>query len=809
MIDARADRTELRLRLYDNGFTPLPNKNKLCLMKEWSKLTITPELIRSREWARSGRDKDTGIRCGDVIAIDWDINNAELLGDLLDAVVAKGIIAESPFVRIGRAPREMWLYRTTDKIGKRATGFFRKPVPGESEEAAAAADNKQYEQVEILGGGCQFAAYGQRDEHTAYTWPEKSLLDHKYAELPTITLAQVEAVRDFAASFFESKGLVRKSSAGGTDEGYTPVYDLTDDMVFGTHEFGDMTVAALTGYLRQHPKAVLRSRVDALRPGTSGSMAGMISMVGDDICISDHGSYTSHYLASADMSAAITELGALMKERYPQAFMAPVSAPPVVDIDRDELIMDSELDIDVNIGRALKRFAYMTETNTIADVLENNYQMSIDHFRNLTAPFYATSIGPRGGENFAYLSKSWLEHKNRRNVRRAHMRPDQPVPFYTEDNEDFVNTYRPLTLPDHGDPTVGMDLIRRLLPDPAEAKYFTQWLSYKVQNPDTRGPAIVMVAHDTFGTGRGSLIELMKQMFSRGLVRTVDFQTLTGTGTQGQYNEWLADALLVAINEAQEASAAASRWQTRSSAYEHLKLIVEPGSHELYVKRKGVSNYTGRTSASIVVMTNHLDSLVIPAGDRRFAILANGKPQTPEYFAAFHEWRRDEANIGAFIKELKSVSLEGYNPFEAPPMTQSKRDMIDAGASPIDRAVDRVLKAAPGRLLTRDQLLWKLEDYLAQVSVEFPENWQRMVDKIFTHNTHGVPGLETAMIEGRERIVRQIGRVPFEFADDPSRVREELLKNGPQMRGLGSPTGSSVIDFAARRNNQSGVKGDT
>jgi len=30
-LDARKDRTPIRLKLYENGFTPLANKNKMCL----------------------------------------------------------------------------------------------------------------------------------------------------------------------------------------------------------------------------------------------------------------------------------------------------------------------------------------------------------------------------------------------------------------------------------------------------------------------------------------------------------------------------------------------------------------------------------------------------------------------------------------------------------------------------------------------------------------------------------------------------------------------------------------------------------
>lgn len=61
-FDAHKDRTALRLRLYENGFTPLANRRKMCLIKGWNSLEVTPDLINSRDWVRSKSFMDTGIR---------------------------------------------------------------------------------------------------------------------------------------------------------------------------------------------------------------------------------------------------------------------------------------------------------------------------------------------------------------------------------------------------------------------------------------------------------------------------------------------------------------------------------------------------------------------------------------------------------------------------------------------------------------------------------------------------------------------------------------------------------------------------
>ena len=781
ITDPRLQCTDLRLQLFANGFVPLPNQNKMCLLSEWTTVEVTADLIRSREWTRSAKLRDTGVRCGDVIAVDWDIDDRKTLNDMLDAAVAAKVIPESRFVRIGKAPREMWLYRTSDKIGKLSTGFFAK--------TDADADAKG-EQVEILGRGCQFAAFGLRDPATPYTWPDLCITDYKYMDLPEITLEQVKALKDFAILFFEESGFVRRSAEGGNTDGYNIVYDLTPDMTFDVKELGEVTVAELETYFEAHPTAVLRCRMETLRPGTSGSWAGMASLASGMVCISDHGSSTTHYPARPAGEDSLAKLGEMLLAIEPSDMFERVvekrSTDPMIALN-----MNPNDSFDDNFGVALQRFIYLTATDTIADARDNTFDMTLPHLGNRLRPYYRSEPGIRGGETIIRLADAWMQDPSRQEAYHPAMRPDMPYPLFIEKEIIYYNSYRPARLPLGGDATIGFDLLEKLLPIPSERHFFTQWLAFKVLNPDTRGPGIIMVANDTYGTGRGSLVELISDMFAKGLVRQIDFETLAGRGTQGQYNEWMADAILVAVNEAHEAAGPTSKWAQRQSAYEKLKEIVDPGHHELYVKRKGMANYQGRTSASILVMTNHADSVVLPPGDRRFAILENGKQQPQEYWQRFHAWRSNLRNVGAFVEALKHYPVEGYNPNTAPPMSNAKLDMIDAGTSPLDRAVDSIIRSLEGVLLVREQLTRKLEIYLNQHSVEFPEDWHRLVERIFQRRTRRVPDLEFVTLDGRYRQVRAVREVPPEVMTNHETVMAEVMRNGP-ISTAPVPTGKPV-----------------
>jgi hypothetical protein len=732
-LDARKDRTALRLKLYENGFTPLANKSKMCLIKGWSTLEVTPELIQSKAWARSGSFLDTGIRGGDVIALDWDIDDKDLLNDLLDEVVEQGIVEESPFVRIGRPPRELWVYRTTDKIGKRTTGHFL--LPGGEGSGYA---------VEVLGKGCQFAAYGQRDAEHAYQWPEESLLDHEYMDLPLIALPQVEALVAYATAFFERNGLERHSPGGGTDHGYTHAYDLEPDMLFEGQEIGEVTVTELTEILQANPDDVIRLKADPFRP-TSGTWSCMASLAHGVLCISDHGTYTSHFPVEADTQKAVTALGQLLAER---AARQPKPAP--LPQKREPAFLDPYEPFEASLKKSVEKYVYVTDGNLVVDLDDMQVPMTADTFNNLTRNIYTTEIGKQGGEKIVRLSDQWFQEKTRRTLRTMSMRPDQPYPVFVEAGVDHLNTYEPNILPTTGDAGIGMAFIETLLPVENERRYFLQWLGHKIDHPADRGPGIIMVAHETYGTGRGTLIDLLRCIFGQRYVRNVNFATLSGSTYQSQYNEWMVDSLVVAVDEAQETNASVGRWQARHNAYEKLKEVVDPGNHHVDIIRKGARNTAGRTFASIIVLTNHADAIGLPISDRRFAVLENGQTLSQDQARAVHAWMEDPGNIGAFIAYVRTVDRSSYNPFAAPPLTASKQEMAEASSSEMDRIVNEIMAGFSNTLLCFDQVHLMVEAYLQDNQVEVPDDWTRVANLLFKRKTRKlVEGLRQGTNRGQ------------------------------------------------------------
>jgi hypothetical protein len=118
-------------------------------------------------------------------------------------------------------------------------------------------------------------------------------------------------------------------------------------------------------------------------------------------------------------------------------------------------------------------------------------------------------------------------------------------------------------------------------------------------------------------------------------------------------------------------------------------------------------------------------------------------------------------------------------------MTHAKTDMIDASTSSLDQAVNHVLDAMTGSLLTREQLVLALERYVVEYSVEMPTDWQKAILSIYQRRTRTPLGGPSAiLIDGKMRFIRQLRQPPAGTFDTEKGTVSEVLLNGPVTRPL-------------------------
>ena len=188
------DATMLRLRLLQNGWTPIPVKapdhpdpkgaGKAPTLPDWQKVTaaaLTPDVVRS--WSQRHRETNTGLICGHLAVVDIDVPVAELAERLKE--VAFALLGRTPFIRIGRSPKLALCYRAAAPVRKLLTHELFLP------------DGTKL-QVEILGEGQQVVAYGiHPDTRQPYSWPEAAPHTHSFAEVPEV---QPEALTAFLSA---------------------------------------------------------------------------------------------------------------------------------------------------------------------------------------------------------------------------------------------------------------------------------------------------------------------------------------------------------------------------------------------------------------------------------------------------------------------------------------------------------------------------------------------------------------------------------------------------------------------------------
>jgi len=296
------------------------------------------------------------------------------------------------------------------------------------------------------------------------------------------------------------------------------------------------------------------------------------------------------------------------------------------------------------------------------------------------------------------------------------MRPDRPRPTFTEDGYHIFNRYRPQVHPIEGGDLAPFEaFFARLFPDATERTWCWNYLAHKTRRPWVPMIGVIMVAEE-FGTGRGTLFEILALLFGREYVVPCTFGELTGTSAAARFNARLADALFVVVNEA---VAEDGHQQTqRRLHYDALKNVVDPSpTQRRRFEAKQQHAYAQTSAASTIIATNHRDVVKLPRDDRRIEVLSCGRKMTAAERVEIREWMADPKNIGALHRALlatPAAPLEVFDPYGVPRVTPSP-SWVDPHHGYLNAPIDpstgttllgaRTYSVALGRFLSVDPLL--------------------------------------------------------------------------------------------------------
>lgn len=198
--------------LIDNGYKiiPIPPGKKAPGYDGWQRTDATQKQLT--DWLSNGHtDHGIGILTCNTPAIDLDISDADILKKMQDWCEMN--IAMAP-VRIGRSPRSMMLFRTTEPFRKMKTGKYEDEW-GEQHE------------IEILADGQQFVAYAIHPEtHRPYYWTtDEQPTITPVEDLPLLTVGDAKALLKYFEEVAKQEGW--KKVTNGLSAGTRSV--VTDD----------------------------------------------------------------------------------------------------------------------------------------------------------------------------------------------------------------------------------------------------------------------------------------------------------------------------------------------------------------------------------------------------------------------------------------------------------------------------------------------------------------------------------------------------------------------------------------------------
>lgn len=705
----------LRLQLLANGYSPIRNRDKATYLKDWPDLEITEDVIRS--WTRMGRDKATGLRLDDGLAcIDVDVDDADMVKALFNAmldIVPRLDRDDVPLlVRSSGRAKEAWFFRTAEPFGRLHTRRWTKP--GETIDDGTHV-------VEVFGGASarQMGAFGphtvERDGTVtrSYAWlDDESPLTVPLDRLPELTKSEFAAIVDKADALMAEAGWTFAARTTIGENTAERVYDLTEDMIFDmTDGMGQLTLVELRALVAGGEEGLRCSAswLEGPDPKRSPTRCLVTATRAGHVAIWDSATGVTHIDAAeapAENGRGVNEALLRLKTAHLEKLSERVRDARLNKIHPDD-------DARAAAAKLLRSHAYCAnQTNAVIPIWTNSVTdgITLKAFRELTYPNHSEELGQRGGVKKITPADVWLGASSRVTVAGVRMRPDMPRPTYVEDGQTFINAYQPVV---HTAKPEGMDVFHdfmvHLLPTLEERTWFLQWLSNKMAHPDIPGAGVLMVAKKQ-GAGRGTLFAIIRGLFGSSYVRKVDAGSLTGDGSQSQYTTWMANSLFVLVDEIFDGGTGLYLGG-RKKAYNRIKTLIDPASRDVEIVQKTQNNYVTRTFAAFLMATNNANAMPLENDDRRLGVLTNGMKlaDNPGLAARLNAYR-DGADFTAgflsgVVEYLAGISMEGFNPYDAPPMFKGKSDMVEHNMTEGMEAAEEALRQLPGDFVTRNAFI--------------------------------------------------------------------------------------------------------
>lgn len=281
--------------------------------------------------------------------------------------------------------------------------------------------------------------------------------------------------------------------------------------------------------------------------------------------------------------------------------------------------------------------------------------------------------------------------------------------LFREDGKIYANSYREDLVPLASEELTPKDKIavrrvtkhiKHLLPDEDEARMFTDWLAWVVQNPGRRVNYAVLL-QGTQGDGKSFFRCLLETVMGMNNVRVMKAKSL-----EGDFNGWAVGQCVTAIEEVRLAG------HNRFEILNNLKDQIT--NDHIEVHKKGVDQYTAKNTTNYLLFTNFNDALPIDDNDRRYLVLSS-QWQSREALDEFEQANDDyyeklyqalEIAPGGLRKWFLDYKVsEEFNPKGKAPITKARASMIRMSKPDWMACVEEVVKEGKTPGVSRDVIV--------------------------------------------------------------------------------------------------------
>lgn len=219
------------------------------------------------------------------------------------------------------------------------------------------------------------------------------------------------------------------------------------------------------------------------------------------------------------------------------------------------------------------------------------------------------------------------------------------------------------------------------------ADYLLRYIAFALQNP-TRQSEIIVILRGKQGTGKGTLVLLLCDIFGAHGLQVSDRRHLVGN-----FNAHLMQLCFLFADEAV--------WAGDKQAEGTLKrMATEPS---LVFEPKGLDAVTGPNMLTVMMASNEDWVAPVAEDDRRYVVfdVSDARQRDNVYFGRLRK-ELDNGGREAFLHDMLAMELGDWHPRDDPPETQAKSDQQAESA---DKLVEWL-----GNILEEGSLPFKVRD---------------------------------------------------------------------------------------------------